>query len=72
MYHYRGEGEMIGAGTRGGNTFARAQMHRRLGGQKGQMPDGVQVPCFERQYRHVGVVNWLQSIDHHSSGEVYG
>jgi len=22
------------------------------------------VPCFERQYRHVGVVNWLQAFDH--------
>jgi len=21
------------------------------------------VPCFERQHRHVGVVNWLQTVD---------
>ena len=55
---------MVGEERTGGNAVARAQRDLRVSGQKGQLPDGAQVPCFERQFRRVGVANWLQSFDY--------
>jgi len=37
-------------------------MYRRPGGQKGLLPGVAEVPCFERRFRRVGMVNWLQIL----------